>query len=200
MTYRELLAAAQRNPQEADFQSLRLAYTRSAEYAPYVHDVERVETLRVALHAGDLAAALEAALGLLEHNYLDIEAHMAADYVYTRLDDTRESAYHRAFARGLIAAILSSGDGRGTGGAFTVISVPEEHTVLRVLGLRLVRQTLIQVDGRSFDVIDTHHPASGEPMQVYFNVDLPRGWLAQHLAGDQTPHDDPAPDSETPAS
>jgi len=178
MTYREMLALAQQNPQDADFHALRMAYTRSAEYAPYSHDAERVATLGRALRAGDLAAALEASLALLDWNYLDIEAHMAADYVYTSLGDETESAYHRAFARGLIAAILATGDGHGPGGAFIVISVPEEYTVLRVLGLRAIQQALHQIDGHWFDVVDVQHRTTGASMQVYFNVDLPRGWLS----------------------
>lgn len=193
MNYRDLLASAQKNPQDADFHSLRMAYTRSPEYAPYVHDAGRVDGMGAALRAHDLAAALENALVLLDQNYLDIEAHMVADYVYTRLGDAQESAYHRAFARGLIAAILATGDGRGPGGAFIVISVPEEHTALRILGLKLTRQALVEVDGHWFDVIDTHHPTTDEPMQVYFNIDLPRGWLEQHVGGDHPPASSPGP-------
>lgn len=199
MTYCELLAGAQRNPDGADYHALRMAYSRSPEYAPYAQDAEQVTALQSALKASNLGAALEAALTLLDRNYLDIEAHMVADYVYMRLGDDAESAYHRAFAKGLVAAIVATGDGRGPGGAFIVISVAEEHTVMRMLGLRMVRQALVQHEDRWYDVIDTHHPQNGEPLQVYFDVDIPRRWLSTQLshagrqdAPGESPDDDAA--------
>ncbi|RPI94100.1 MAG: DUF4919 domain-containing protein, partial [Chloroflexi bacterium] len=112
MTYRELLAAAQADPAGADFHALRMAYAHSDEYNPYHHDAENVHALSEALHSGERQTALAPSNRLLDDDYLDIEAHMAADYVHTLLEHPTESAYHRAFATGLIRAILSTGDGR----------------------------------------------------------------------------------------
>ncbi len=78
MSFQDLLARIQQQPEDADYHSLRMAYARSPEYAPYVHDLEGVERLRDALQSGDLEAALLAVGRLLSFNYLDIEAHMAA--------------------------------------------------------------------------------------------------------------------------
>ncbi len=181
MTYDELLAAAQRNPAEADFHTLRLVYAQSDAYAPYAHDVENVEALRVALNAGQMEAARAAIHNLLAANYLDIEAHMAADYVCLVLGDEAQSAYHRAFAKGLIDAILATGDGRGFDSAWIVLSIPEEYTVLRVLGLRSTGQELASRDGRWFDILTAQRPGTGETLRLYFDIDLPRGWLSQQM-------------------
>jgi hypothetical protein len=183
MEYQELLAAAQHDPAEADFHALRMAYVRSSAYAPYAHDEEHVEVLNAALPAGDLDAALEAIQGLLDTCYLDIEAHMAADYVYTMQHQQAESAYHRAWATGLIRAILATGDGRGYDTAYIVLSIPEEYTLLRVMGLRPDGQRLEQHAGHWFDVLNATHTESGRPLQVFFNVDLPRGWLERNVGG-----------------
>jgi hypothetical protein len=182
MTYDDLLDAALQDPASADFQELRTAYAQSEDYAPYVHDTEHLEALRAALHGDDLPAALDAIEGLLDHNYLDIEAHMAADYIYTRLNDEENSVYHRTFARGLIDAILDTGSGRDFATAFAVLNVTEEYTVLRVLGFRPAGQRTIQHEGDWFDILSAQHPSRQETFEVYFNIDLPRRWLQDQMA------------------
>ncbi len=177
MDYHELLAAAQADPAGADFHTLRMAYTRSDAYAPYVFNRAGVQALNQAIHAGDLAAALEAAHDLLASNYLDIEAHMVADYVHTLRGSAGQAAYHRAFAQGLIGAILATGDGRSQGTAFIVLSTPEEYTVLRVLGYKSTLQRLVMEDNHSYDVLHAHHTRTGQEAEFYFNIDLPFGWL-----------------------
>ncbi len=182
MSYADLLAAAQENPVEADFHALRMAYAQSEDYAPYTHDTDNVELLSHALRADDLSAALTAVLNLLQFNYLDIEAHMSADYIYTRQDDAPHAAFHRAFAQGLLRSIIESGTGRDFSTAFIVISVPEEYTLLRVMGLRHSSQSLSNHDGHWYDVLDVTN-AAGQAAKVYFNIDLPRNWLQRNLTG-----------------
>lgn len=180
-SYEDLLAQAQANPQEADFHALRMAYVRSASYAPYMQDSAAIQALHAALPAGEMDAALAAIDRLLAFNYLDIEAHMAADYVHLQLEDQAKSAYHRAFAQGLIHALLATGSGRDFASAIIVISIAEEYVVLRVLGGRPEKQRLVGHEGHWFDVLTARHLQTGEVRDVHFNIDLPRGWQADHM-------------------
>ncbi|NDJ74644.1 MAG: DUF4919 domain-containing protein [Chloroflexi bacterium] len=181
MHYEDLLAAVQQQPEGADYHALRMAYICSPQYAPYIQASDALEALRAALHTGDWHAALDAIDQLLDHNYLDIEAHMAADYVFLRLDQEKDALYHRTFASGLLDAILATGNGRSPETAWIVIAVQEEYTVLRVLGLTPSGQRLIQHDGQFLDVLDAEHNTSGQMLQLYFNVDLPRDWLGRQM-------------------
>ncbi len=181
MTYGDLLAAAQADPAGADYHALRMAYTQSEVYDPYTQAAEQVEGLRAALQAGNFPEALNAVDALLDFNYLDIETHMTADFIYTRLEQADPAAYHRAFAQGLIQAIMATGDGRDPASAFIVMAVREEYLLLRLLGFRPSGQRLLQENGHWIDVIDATHRETGEQAQFYFNVDLPRGWLSEHL-------------------
>lgn len=189
MSFQDLLADVQQRPERADYHALRMAYARSPEYAPYVHDLEGVERLRDALQSGDLEAALVAVGRLLAFNYLDIEAHMAADYVFTMQGDTDRSTYHRTFARGLIDAINATGDGRSPETAYIVLNIPEEYTFMRLLGYTPGRQGLESVNGHEFDTFEVQDP-EGQASQIYFNIDLPRQWLDANT-GQGHPH---APD------
>jgi hypothetical protein len=182
-TYYELLAQAQANPDDADYHALRMAYARSDEYAPYTDHAQAVENLRNALHAEDMDAALAAIDDLLAFNYLDIETHMAADYVFVQLEDYEASGYHRAFARGLIDAILATGTGRDFGMAWIVLSIAEEYVILRVLGLIPAGQRLVEHEGHWFDILTARQPPGEATHDIYFNIDLPRGWQDDHLGG-----------------
>lgn len=176
--YAELLAAAQADPQNADFHSLRMAYARSEEYNPYARHSEAVFALRAALQAHNTQAALDACNDLFAINYLDIEAHMSADFAHTMLENTAQAAYHRAFARGLIRAIMATGDGLDVSTAFIVLDTSEEYLVLRILGMVATKQELMQHDGHWFDVQHTR-PSQGDPLKLYFNIDLPYTWLQE---------------------
>ncbi len=191
-SYEKLLAAAQADPADADYHTLRMAYTRADSYAPYARHGDAVFALRAALQAQNMQAALAACQDLLALNYLDIEAHMAADYAHTVLEDHTAAVYHRTFARGLIDAILASGTGRDFGSAFIVIDTAEEYVVLRVMGLAPGNQQLRQHEGHWFDIL-YGRPAQGDPLPVYFNIDLPYNWLqAQQREGHdhETQHGD----------
>lgn len=194
MDYASLLAEARADPENADFHALRMAYTRTAAYSPYRHHHDAVVALRDALQAGALDRARAAVADLLAFNYLDIEAHMAADYIATQLDDRAGAAYHRAWARGLIDAILATGTGRDFTTAWIVLSTAEEYTILRVLGLAPGGQQLVEHDGHWFDVLTAQQRSSGQSVELVFNIDLPYRWLQAHnedpFGGDADAGDD----------
>lgn len=182
--YFDLLAAAQGDPASADFHALRMAYAQSGQYRPYTQQKGLIAALDSALRAADLGAALDAATALLNANYLDIEAHMAAAYVYTMQEEAERAAYHQTFANGLIHAILDTGTGHDPGSAFIVLDIPEEYTIMRILGLEPSGQMLVNYQGQWIDRIDVRQRGA-EPgaaaLQIFFNVDLPRGWLGHRM-------------------
>jgi len=182
--YQELLTAAKEDPTSADFHALRMAYARSDGYRPYTQQTGLITALDSALRASDLEAALTVAHTLLSVNYLDIEAHMAAAYVYTMQENVERATHHQLFANGLIQAILRSGTGRDPDGAFIVIDIPEEYTIMRILGLEPAGQKLLNHQGQWVDMLDVRQRGAGDDaaaLKIYFNVDLPRGWLNRRM-------------------
>ena len=187
--YHELLSAAKEDPSSADYHTLRMAYTRSDRYRPYTQQKGLIAALDTALRASDLDGALNVAQQLLGANYLDIEAHMAAAYVYTMQENVEMAAHHQLFANGLIKAILNSGTGRDPDSAFIVIDIPEEYTIMRILGLEPSGQKLLNQQGRWLDAFDVHQRGAGDDataFKIYFNIDLPRGWLNRRMDAHNT--------------
>jgi hypothetical protein len=182
--YEQRLAAAQTDPLTADFHALRMAYIRSARYEPYATHGQEVRALRDALHAHDYPAAVTAAEAILARDYLDIEAHMAADFAHTQLENRAASTYHRTFAQRLLSAIAATGTGQDLDHALVVIRTSEEYVVLRVMGLVSGGQRLVEHNGHWYDVLSAMRPGSRDIIEVFFNIDLPFTWLNnQHQRG-----------------
>ncbi|MGQ9849069.1 MAG: DUF4919 domain-containing protein [Aggregatilineaceae bacterium] len=190
MTYQELLDAVRADPVDADYHALRMAYTRSDHYQPHPHDHDTVALMNEALRIGDLDGAMVATQKLLDRDYLDIMAHMVADYIYTSRDDTERALYHRAIARGLIDAVLATGNGNDFHTAFIVINTLEEYVILRVLGFVLLQQEFVEHEGHYFDVLVAQHQQTGDMMRFVFNIDLPFGWFLQHQSEDEEDNDE----------
>lgn len=188
MDYHTLLAAAQNDPAGADYHTLRMAYARSDQYTPYDALGDSVVTLRNALTGSNFGVALAAIDELLAFNYLDIDAHMAADYVYTQQENYERSAYHRAFARGLIQAIFDTGTGRDITTAWIVLSTSEEYTLLKVLSFSFGGQRLVEHEGHYFDVLTAKPLDGGDPVDLYFNIDLPFSHMGRRFQGNDPGH------------
>lgn len=187
MNYRELLADAQAHPDDTDYHALRMAYLHSDEYAPYIEDTDTIRQLQHALPARDFDAALDAIDHLLELDYLDIEAHMSASYVYLQLEDHDRMHYHRTFAKGLIDAILATGSGTDFDHAVIVLRIAEEYVVLRVQSYAPTGQRLVQHEGRWYDILTAQHAETGTTREFYFDINLPRDWLENHMGGGSQP-------------
>ena len=173
----DLLAAAKKNPDDADFLKLRLAYPKSPYYEPYEFDMVAHRSLGLAMEKNDFNAAIEAVCRLLDKCYLDIHAHMLAVDVYRGVEDEVREAFHLKFAIGLLNSILNSGNGHSYRNAFVVISTQEEYALLSVLNLELIMQAQKEHDDHHYDVLEISHPQTGMIEEMFFNIDLPLNWL-----------------------
>jgi len=181
MTYLQLLEDAKKDPDKVDFTALRMAYTQSSSYDPFRFDSEAHAILSQAMDKRDLTSALNALQRLLDAYYLDIHAHMLAIDIYENLRAKEKETFHMKFAIGLLDSIMHSGDGTKFDRAFIVISTQEEYALLKVLSLEIIMQSLRENMGHQYDVFECPHPHTGKIIEVYFNVDLPMGWLDRRL-------------------
>jgi hypothetical protein len=161
----------------------RLAYAASAEYNPY--DTKSRECRKIVttlLEKKQAAEAIaEAQKGLAQSKY-DIDLLILLATAYRDAGDPGNAERTNEQWIALVDSILRSGTGRDFGGAYRVISVAEEYIVARMLGVKITGQALQGHAGSSFDVVQTKNPRTGEEQVLYFNVDLPTGWLNKQLA------------------
>ncbi len=162
----------------------RIAYSKSKDYEPYSTDAkDAVQRSWELIEKKSFKAAIEAADNGLKHSHFSIDLLMAKSAAYHELGDAAKAQEFQAAWIGVADSILSRGDGKSFETAFTVISVDEEYSVLRLLKLVLVQQALVEHDGKSFDRLDLKKGDSDQTLTLFFNVDLPFGWERRQFEG-----------------
>jgi Domain of unknown function (DUF4919) len=162
---------------------LRLQYAASADYNPYESQVPAIKSASRELmkqHAYARAIA-EADRGLEKDRY-NISLLIIKASAYRALRNFEKAQEVGALWMSLMDSILVNGDGKDFASAFRVISVEEEYAVIQVLSVNLLSQSLVGHDGSEFDVMLVQDPESGKQFQLYFNIDLPKKWLAAKFA------------------
>jgi hypothetical protein len=169
--YQAMLAAAKADPESTDWPALRFAYADRPSFLPTVANEGR-KAMHAALAASDWQGLLAAANKLIDIDFVDGEAHMAAGTAYGKLggqpdDEKRE----HAIAAHLFRSIRPNGNGKSFEQAFVVIGVAEEYeAVVSVLGRRMVHQSLVSgPDHLGYDVLETTG-RDGDKVTYYFQI------------------------------
>lgn len=171
--YAVLLARVKSGDLSIDFKQLRFSYMESPERHQAKDTDEQKKAMFEALKKNDYAKALHNADLVLENEFVDLEAHRVKQIACEALNDEQKAAFHQAVTRGLLKSILDSGDGKSAATAYVVISVHEEYIVLQALGLRPSGQSVVHLDGHSYDVLEAKKKDSGAGVKLFFNVDIP---------------------------
>jgi hypothetical protein len=171
--YSTLLDRVKSGDLSIDFKQLRFSYMESPERHQAKDTDDQKKAMFEALKKKDYAKARHNAGVVLENEFVDLDAHRVMQIACGGLQDEQKARFHEAVARGLLRSILDSGDGKSAATAYVVISVHEEYIVLQVLGLRPSGQSAVNIDGHSYDVLETKKQDSGAGVKLYFNVDIP---------------------------
>lgn len=128
--------------------------------------------MRQAMRSKDYKKAAKIGESLIDHGFVNIEAHAICSQAYQALNNADKAKFHHDITSSLIRSILGTGDGKEKETAFEVIGTFEEHIVMGVLGLpALGSQSLIPGKPHSYDLLEVNNPKTGEKVSVYFNID-----------------------------
>ena len=167
--YQALLVLA-RSGQAVDWGALRFAYADSPAYDPLGAKLAAVRhKMAQDFAAEDYAAALADAQKILASDFVDIDAHMISDFADQKLGRADDARREHQIAVGLLKSI-QVGDGKSESTAFPVISVEEEHSVMRVLGLDVHDSALVQAGDHTYDKL-VGTGADGVTETYYFQID-----------------------------
>ncbi|HEY3800881.1 MAG TPA: hypothetical protein VGL58_21210 [Caulobacteraceae bacterium] len=166
--WEDLLAQAQANAPNVDWQALRVAYAERPGFVADRPNVEK-EAMFKAIEIGDCARATEQAKGVIAEAYVDADAHLIAAYCDEKAGDAKAATLERDIGLGLLTSI-QTGDGKSTASPFTPIDVDEEYALIRARGLRVTSQSLLQENGHSYDALATVDD-KGHAQTYYFLID-----------------------------
>lgn len=173
--YDVLLEKVKQKDPSVNFTELRLAFFESPHYNPYA-PMLTYRPLNAALAQKNYEEALKIADSVLAKNFVEINAHMTAQMAHQELGNTERAQFHKFMVDGLLNSIKSNADGKSVDSAYEVISINEEYGLIRTLGLRPIKQGLVQNKGHHFDAITVVDPQTGKESVIYFNVDKPFNW------------------------
>lgn len=123
--------------------------------------------LTMARKSGDRNEELKLAQELLDRDFTNISAHYT--FVKDSSVDANAREFHKEVIGGLLRSIRDSGKGVSTETAMYVINIGEEYDLIYFSGMKPVKQSLIDENGRQFDVMETEDQ-EGKRYRMYFEV------------------------------
>lgn len=179
--YYTLVKQLKNNDKSVDFTALRYSYTKSRDYKPYSGDDEDKDAMYKALNNKEFEKAVKHAQAVLEKNYVDMDAHFVCRIAFRETKNTEKQNYHAFVLKGLLDSIYDSGNGQTPETTFVVINTREEYFFLNIYGYNVIKSSLLKINDRSYDKMETEERKTGEKMVFYFNVDMPFNWLSSQM-------------------
>jgi hypothetical protein len=180
-SFEELVTKVKAFDRSVDFGALRRSYAQTEEYNPYGDDRDIRSAMSKALEAEQFEQAIEAAQTVLKKNFVDLDAHLVCRLAYEQLGNPEKAGFHDFVLKGLLRSLVNSGDGKSPEAAYRVIHISEEYVVLDLLNLVKKEQRLVGLNGHQYDVIAAVHRETKEERTLYFNVDIPFGWISSRF-------------------
>ena len=171
-----------------DYTALRMAYAASEGYDPYgTATGEKFNAIWPAFKAKDCAAVLPLADEMLKADYTLVSVHVLRSDCLRTAGEAARADREEAIARGLMASLQDSGDGKSLKTAYVVVTMSEERFLLVGLGLHEERQSLINDSGHLYDLIEGPNEKPDGPKLAFFNVDALFAGMARQFQNSGPP-------------
>ncbi len=169
--YSRQLDSAMNHPKNADYEALRMAYSRTSDYQPYTEN-EPLQKIKGLLDNEEYTVASEV-VKTVYHKLFHVPIfHFYAYVAWQETGNSKMAQLHSLYYNQLIKSILQSGNGKSAESAYIIINISEEYRVLEYLNMEIHSQKLITKNGHYYDVIDVTDSTSNKKA-VYFNIDIP---------------------------
>jgi len=173
--YDVLIEKVKQKDPSVNFTELRHAFYESANYNPYA-PMMTYRPLNAALAQKNYEEVLKIAESVFAKNFVEVNAHMAAQIAYQETGNAERAQFHKFMADGLLNSIKSTVDGKSPATAFEVISINEEYGLVRSLKLRPIKQALVNDKDHFYDALTVVDPQTNQESTIYFNIDKPFKW------------------------
>jgi len=174
----------------ADFTKVRMAYAGKKDFNPGWDDHADRKKITDLWDGGKVDEGIKLAEQWLERHPVDAIMHSWYAYFLKKQGDVQGYFRHMHSYQGLLASITSSGSGLMVDSPMKVISVTEEYTVLKALGAKLIKQSLVaNKAGVACDQMECD--IKGKKITLYFDVTIPMAHTRKMLRGTDDAKKDP---------
>jgi len=159
--YVALVEAARQNLDAADFGKLRELYAKSSFYKG---DASDGRDLLIGHPSPDQVQKF------LRENYGSIGAHLRAIDLLGYRKGTPEFKQEAFAAFKLFDVVKQSADGLSPETSYKVLAISEEYAICLILGLKVNRQSVVDRNGTSYDVLEVAQPGDSTTKQLWFDI------------------------------
>lgn len=178
-TYETLLAEVKRGELNIDFAAFRMAYTRTEAYTgsncggpgEFLSRDGVVDIEALIVGEGNYTKAVQLAQEALTKNFADVNAHYVAAIAFNGSGNKKKASYHCTMYEKLLESIENSGNGMTKETAYVVISVEEEHALMRHQGYKVEMQGLILGEEHWYDRFSVVNLKTRKTAVLYFQCD-----------------------------
>jgi len=173
-TYRQLVERVKAGDFSVDFRQLRMACARSSvcEVRAKPDELSEMADAEREKRQTDVVKICER---LIEHGFINMEAHIACSQAYSALSQPEPAKSHMDIMVALFKSLLNAGDGKSEDTAYEVISVREVFEVLASKQLPQfgegVSNRSYVAGGHSFSRWEVKDPKTQEMVVIFFNDD-----------------------------
>ncbi len=143
-------------------------------YQPYSRNPRKQE-LNHALEQNNYARVITLGKEILAAKPFDINTVFGMVAGYTNLNDPQGKQWDYKFRR-LVDVILDSGDGLSRETAYVVTDPADEFIITGILGLEVVKQTVVD---NKYDLLQVAQPNEYNLKELYFNIEKPLGTISK---------------------
>ncbi len=169
--YLKMLEQSASMPLEFDFKALREIYPKTTFFNPYgtfyKKDVHALFAIYKSEKSPENAAKIAEYLKL---NFPLPEVHTRYIGNYNGMDMTGPLPFHIWANKGLMEALMESGNGTDAKNAFKVLNISEETLIAEKFMGGQPTKELKTVDGRVYDVVSGLNTKTGKHINVWFDV------------------------------
>ena len=166
--YSKLVKQLEAGQTNINYQEFRESFLESNQFKVIGEQKPDLDTLRNTMHElmnkANYAEVINVAKKMLSIDYTDMEAHKVLHQTYKILGDTSNRNKYHDIEFGLLNSIVKKGDGKTCQTAWPVIQVKEEYFILRMIGAKVLQQSIDNTGG----VCDRMQVQTDQGEKVYY--------------------------------
>lgn len=168
--YKELTDRAKKGDSTVDFVQLISAASDWSVSEKEIFRAPNRDAMVEAFKKKDYKRALQLAEIVLDYEFTNRGLHLATTKAYEELGDKAKAGFHRGIADKILAALLTTGDGKSVETAYCVQSINEEYVIMRHFGYKVTSQAYILSDKTGYDLLSGKEEKTGKSVGLYFDI------------------------------
>ena len=128
------------------------------------------DEMAAAFKAKDYKKATQLVEGVLDYEFTNRGLHRAAENAYRNLRDITRAEFHHNVAEKILAALLSTGDGKSPATAYCVQGINEEYVIMDYFGYKVDSQAYLMSGESDYDLLSGVDKKTKKSVGLYFDI------------------------------